>query len=53
MKITKAEPCGKMERDFFDAVPKLAALVADLLEEVARLKGRVKGRVKAAGLTAD
>lgn len=48
MKITRAEPCGKMERDF-DAVPELAALVADLLEEVARLKGRIK----AAGLTVD
>lgn len=46
--LTRARRVRQMERDF-DAVPELAALVADLLEEMARLKGRIK----AAGLTVD
>jgi chaperone modulatory protein CbpM len=46
--LTRARRLRQMERDF-DAVPELAALVADLLEEVERLKERIK----AAGLTAD
>lgn len=46
--LTRARRIRQMERDF-DAVPELAALVADLLEEMDRLKERIK----AAGLTVD
>lgn len=43
--LARARRLAALERDF-DANPELAALVADLIEEVARLKGRLK----AAGL---
>ncbi len=43
--LVRARRLAALERDF-DANPELAALVADLIEEVARLKGRLK----AAGL---
>ncbi|VXC46122.1 Chaperone modulatory protein CbpM [Pseudomonas sp. 8AS] len=43
--LARARRLVALERDF-DANPELAALVADLIEEVARLKGRLK----AAGL---
>ena len=32
--------CGRLERDF-DAVPELAALVADLLEEMDTLRAQI------------
>jgi chaperone modulatory protein CbpM len=38
--LTRARRIRQMERDF-DAEPELAALVADLLEEVEYLKGRI------------
>ena len=44
--LTRARRMRQLERDF-DAVPELAALMVDLLEEVERLKRRLK----AAGLT--
>ncbi|GAA5179228.1 MULTISPECIES: chaperone modulator CbpM [Halomonadaceae] len=43
--LTRARRLRQMEADF-DAVPELAALVADLFEEVDRLRGRLR----AAGL---
>lgn len=43
--LARARRLAALERDF-DANPELAALVADLIEEVARLRGRLK----AAGL---
>lgn len=43
--LARARRLVALERDF-DANPELAALVADLIEEVARLKGRLR----AAGL---
>ena len=43
--LARARRLAALERDF-DANPELAALVADLIEEVARLKRRLK----AAGL---
>jgi chaperone modulatory protein CbpM len=46
--LTRARRMRQLERDF-DAVPELAALVADLLEEVDRLKVRLN----AAGLPVD
>ena len=46
--LTRARRMRQIEHDF-DAVPELAALVADLLEETERLKGRLN----AAGLTLD
>lgn len=46
--LTRARRMRQLERDF-DAVPELAALVADLLEEMERLKGRLK----TADLTVD
>lgn len=46
--LTRARRMRQLERDF-DAVPELAALMADLLEEVERLKGRLR----AADLTVD
>ncbi len=48
VQLVRARRLAAMERDF-DANPELAALVADLIEEVARLKGRLK----AAGLATD
>jgi chaperone modulatory protein CbpM len=38
--LTRARRIRQLERDF-DAVPELAALMADLLEEVDHLKGRL------------
>ncbi len=46
--LTRTRRMRQLERDF-DAVPELAALVADLIEEVDHLKGRIK----TAGLTMD
>lgn len=46
--LVRARRLAAMERDF-DANPELAALVADLIEEVTRLRGRLK----AAGLETD
>lgn len=46
--LTRARRLRQLERDF-DAAPELAALTADLIEEVERLKGRLR----AAGLEAD
>ncbi|NDP48222.1 MAG: MerR family transcriptional regulator, partial [Sulfuriferula multivorans] len=46
--LTRTRRMRQLERDF-DAMPELAALVADLIEEVDRLKGRIK----IAGLTVD
>src|SRR3990170_7665027 len=46
--LARARRLAALERDF-DANQELAALVADLIEEV----GRLRGRLKAAGLTAD
>lgn len=39
--LTRARRMRRLERDF-DAVPELAALVADLLEELDRLRGRLR-----------
>lgn len=46
--LARARRLAALERDF-DANQELAALVADLIEEVERLRGRLK----AAGLPAD
>src|SRR5690606_10299180 len=46
--LTRARRIGQLERDF-DAAPELAALMADLVEEVEQLKGRLR----AAGLSVD
>ena len=46
--LTRARRMRRLECDF-DAVPELAALMADLLEELERLKRQIK----AAGLSAD
>lgn len=46
--LARARRLAALERDF-DANQELAALVADLIEEVRRLRGRLK----AAGLPAD
>jgi chaperone modulatory protein CbpM len=46
--LTRARRLRQLEHDF-DAVPELAALMADLLEEVDHLKGRLK----TAGLAVD
>ncbi len=46
--LARARRLAALERDF-DANQELAALVADLIEEV----GRLRGRLKAAGLAAD
>ncbi|MDP1651257.1 MAG: chaperone modulator CbpM [Rhodocyclaceae bacterium] len=48
VELVRARRLVAMERDF-DANPELAALAADLIEEVARLRGRLK----AAGLETD
>ncbi|MGQ9685417.1 MAG: MerR family transcriptional regulator [Thiobacillaceae bacterium] len=41
--LTRARRMRQLERDF-DAVPELAALVADLLEEMDILRARSRGR---------
>jgi chaperone modulatory protein CbpM len=46
--LTRARRLRQLERDF-DAAPELAALTADLIEEVERLKRRLKN----AGLAAE
>ncbi|KJS06224.1 MAG: MerR family transcriptional regulator [Gammaproteobacteria bacterium BRH_c0] len=46
--LTRARRIRQLERDF-DAAPELAALMADLVEEVEQLKGRLR----AAGLSVD
>jgi chaperone modulatory protein CbpM len=46
--LTRARRLRQFERDF-EAEPELAALVADLLEQVERLKGRLR----AAGLSSE
>lgn len=46
--LTRARRIRQLERDF-DAAPELAALMADLVEEVENLKGRLR----AAGLKVD
>ena len=48
VELVRAKRLAATERDF-DANPELAALVADLIEEVERLRGRLK----AAGLNTD
>lgn len=40
--VRRAREMHRLERDF-DAVPELAALVADLIEEVEALRRRVRG----------